>query len=449
MVRRDAAVVVERNGTVGVTLADAMAYHRAGYTVIPMYFNAAKSKNMPAREWKPFQIRRPTEGQIRAWFRGHVPAMGVVLGEASGGLVCRDFDAMEAYERWASEHPELAAMLPTVATRRGRHIYCRAAAKTVQRAWLHVGKSTGEGAVHLGDGEFRAGRGCYAVLPPSVHPSGVAYRWLGKWADRPPELEEIPLLDDLVAAGFCDRATQEGHKRDAEHSGELKRTQENPSNAGCCGVSILSFTEHSVKNLPDPWPAEIHLAIERTLPKRAGQRHRQVFELCRALQGIASVAEYDARDLKPIVRDWHRRALPHISTKPFEETWIDFLKGWPNVRFKSGDGTLRRAWEAAANADLPALALRFDEVRIQRLVALCRELQRAANGEPFFLSCRSVAQLLAVHHATASRWLYLLVAEDVLQPVNKGTLETMKASEFFYLGPLDENECLTHRKLTL
>ena len=41
----------------------------------------------------------------------------------------------------------------------------------------------------------------------------------------------------------------------------------------------------------------------------------------------------------------------------------------------------------------------------QLLVGICRELQRRAGDAPFFLGCRTAAELLGVEHNTAARWL--------------------------------------------
>ena len=58
---------------------------------------------------------------------GSEHGIGVVFGAVSGGLASRDFDTLDSYQSWAAEHRELAETLPTVETRRGRHVYALAA----------------------------------------------------------------------------------------------------------------------------------------------------------------------------------------------------------------------------------------------------------------------------------------------------------------------------------
>ncbi len=90
-----------------------------GCTPIPL--THAKT---PRTRWAHLQTRRPSDTQVEAMFRlNGVGGVGVVTGAASGGLVVRDFDDAAAYEQWSRSHPDLAAIAPTVRTRRGYHVY--------------------------------------------------------------------------------------------------------------------------------------------------------------------------------------------------------------------------------------------------------------------------------------------------------------------------------------
>lgn len=105
------------------TVADALEYLEAGWSVIPIRDGA----KVPAvRSWEPWQSARPDAAKIRKWFReSGRHNIAVILGPVSGDLICRDFDKLESYEAWAAEHRELAKSLPTVETSKGRHVYCR------------------------------------------------------------------------------------------------------------------------------------------------------------------------------------------------------------------------------------------------------------------------------------------------------------------------------------
>lgn len=410
-------------------LSAALAYHARGWTLIPIRM----ADKRPLRRWKTYQTVRASEQQLRAWFAQGDHGVGVLFGAASGGLASRDFDSMEGYERWATAHPTLAVTLPTVATRRGRHVYTAASPQNIADARRRLGKPIqAEGAIDLSDGELRAGVGCYSVLPPSVHPSGVAYRWKVRLPDGP-----LPKVD-LVAAGFTaiwsssDREDTED-REDSDHREDRRITESTDaiatgplaSQADCS--ALLAVTEESIA-----W------AIQAALPDGPGKRHRHVFKLVRALKAIPGLRDAKVKDLKPIVRRWHQEALTVIATKSFEETWADFVIGWPKARVPLGEETVKRAFLRACKSPSPTVARDYDDQVLRLLVALCRELQCVWGDEPFFLSCRTAGELLHIDHRVAARWLKVLVADEILEEVAKGAPNTKKASRYRYLAQLRE-----------
>lgn len=158
-------------------LRAALCYRRKGWSTIPIKPGTKRA----AVAWKQYQEQAADERQLRAWFgNGETRALAVILGEVSGGLVCRDFDDADAYKVWAARYPDLAETLPTVATSRGRHVYFRAED-------LKSRKQEG--------GEYRA-NGNYTLLPPSLHPDGPTYRWVVPLPEG-----DLPLVDP-VACGL-------------------------------------------------------------------------------------------------------------------------------------------------------------------------------------------------------------------------------------------------------
>jgi len=398
----------------------ALLYHGLGLCIIPI---ATRTKEPPRGiAWKAHQTTRPTEEKLRRWFgngKGH--GLAVVLGEVSGGLLCRDFDDMGAYERWATEFPDLAKILPTVETGRpGRHVYCRGDVAQIREA-----SRSGAGIIDLGDGEMR-GAGGYCLLPPSRHPGGHVYRWLI------PLNSAVPFLD-LRACGFLkDRRATESTERTEDDGGQQRTTE-----AISAEVGGLNKTTSMTPGDVDP-SANDRLAVERavreSLPARAGRRNRQVFELARALKAIPWLADADPRDLEVVVREWHRQALPFIGTKPFEETWIDFLRGWPRIKYPKGSEPMAKVFAQALEANPPAVAERYEQPQLKLLVSLCRELQRGAGDGPFYLSVRTAAGLLGVDISTASRWLFVLSQDRILDIVSRGNQRERKASRYRYVA---------------
>ena len=426
------------------SLSAALDYRARGWCVIPM----RNDRKVAAVKWGRFQRQHPTDAQFRTWFGRPDPfGIAVIFGAISGGLVSRDFDSMDSYNRWAATHPDLAATLPTVETKRGRHVYCTATDENVSSFRAAIGKPGGVGAITCDGGELRCGVGCYSLLPPSAHPDGPQYRWASTLPDHFPEV-------DLFNSGFYQCST--------EGSGEQRQLRRCLEGTVLSELSPLSMLHESVigsgsvqrlhacldqsgtivppqlspEKCPNVGhlPPDIELAIVRSLPTGSGQRHRQLFELARELKAVPSLAGASLPTLKPYVRRWHATALDTIHTKAWEESWLDFCNAWPLVKYAKGAEPIAVAFERAKAAELPASAFEYDSPGCRLLVAFCAELQHDAGPEPFYLSSWVAADLLAVNHSTAHRWLKVLCVDGVLELVETGSHSKRKASRYRYVA---------------
>ena len=259
-------------------LSAALDYAGRGFSVIP---TRGKQARFP---WKRDQSERPHPDLVRDWFGGRfadIDGVAVVCGPVSGGLTIRDYDDGDVYDRWAAAHPDLAATLPTVATSRGYHVYCRAELSRIRK--VEKGELRGAG---------------YCLLPPSRHPSGTAYRWTVPLSDGP-----LPIIDPRVA-GLLSHDTQD--------------TQD---------------TQHSL-HVSDSSDATIETIIARTLPTGPGQRNRRLFDLARVLKAV--IPNASRHDLRGIVQTWHRHALRFIRTKDFTTSWTDFTIARAAVKVPHG-----------------------------------------------------------------------------------------------------------------
>jgi hypothetical protein len=385
----------------------ALAYARRGWSVIP---TAAKKALGP---WKRYQATRPDEATLRRLFgRPGITGLAVLFGSASGGLVCRDFDRLLSYQSWAAAHPDLAAALPTVATARGRHVYFRGP----------------EGFADLGDGEYRGTSGHYCLLPPSAHPDGPAYAWLIPLPDG-----DLPAIDP-DAAGL--RRPWEGECCNTGDTEGAEDTDDTEVAAAPTPPLLLELSVLSVFSAPSVLQEEaVQSAIESTLPRSGGLRNRRLFDLARKLKAIPSLASADLPTLRPIIVEWHRRALPFIGTKEFTTSWGEFIAAWGKVKFPAGEGAIEEAFRRAMTSQPPAKAVAlYDEPPILLLATLCRELQHIAGRRPFYLDCRTAGRLLGIHHTTAWRLLTVLCTEGILAPGEKGSLATRKATEYRYVA---------------
>jgi hypothetical protein len=156
----------------------------------------------------------------------------------------------------------------------------------------------------------------------------------------------------------------------------------------------------------------------------------------RALKAIPRLADANPGDFEPVVWRWHGLGLARgvIGSEPFEETWIDFLRGWPKVRFPKGSEPMTAIYERAKRLPVPQAAQRYELPGLRLLAALCQELQRASGDKPFFLACRTAGKLLGVDHTTAWRWLFLLAHDNLITEVEKGDRARRRASRYRWLG---------------
>jgi hypothetical protein len=364
-------------------------HQRHGWSMI-----ATRGKQAAGR-WKCFQDRPADERTLRRCFgRADITGLAVILGTASAMLAVRDFDVEEAYRSWAERNPSLARSLPTSQTHRGKQIFFTAPVE----------------AYHdLGDGEYRADCGHYTVLPPSLHPSGTTYRWL-----RPPgkRLPEVDPWEDELLVPFCPAPSgQEG--------AEEKTTQAQTQAPMAC---VAPLSEVSSMKIPEA----VAQLFRRTLPGRPGQRNNRLWPLARGLMGLFG-RDMDEQHLRQLVDRWYQQALPRTSGEhSADSNWQEFLGAWQKVQVP--------LWAIFTEA------VRRAEADPDRLVALCRELQRQWGDRPFFLGCREAGMVLGVHFSTASCRLRRLERAGILRRVRTGSKKSKHANEYHFIEPEPREE---------
>ncbi len=173
-------------------------------------------------------------------------------------------------------------------------------------------------------------------------------------------------------------------------------------------------------------------ALTRHLPDNIGERNRRLFDLARHLKGL--MPDASKADLRGLVTEWHRLALPKIGTASFAESWGDFQRGWDAVQTPFGSVLNRIIGEIDMSEETPEslLNLGYDEKAIL-LCRICKQLQVNAGDEPIFISARQAGELIGLHYTDAAKVLYALVADDVLKLVKKGAGKI--ASRYRYIWP--------------
>lgn len=350
----------------------AQHYHeRYGWSILP-----AKGKKPHVRHWRRYQSEAPCTKELEDLFS--IPGctgLAVIAGPVSDDLTVRDWDKADAYQAWAAAQPDLAYNLPTVQTARGYHVLFRSPA--VNRISVQI------------DGELR-GRGV-SLLPPSVHPSGMQYRWLV----QPNKV--IPTIDDLNGAGLA-------------------------------AVTYTSACNEFVGLDLELLPRTVGEAIARTLPTGPGQRNRRIFHFARALKQLCPDAP--PAELRKVVADWHQQALPFIRTRDFATTMQDFIVAWQKV--KSAPLSMPLVVEEAKEMATPAVALHYP-CNVQLLVRVCAVLQRHWGDRPFFLGVGKAAEVMGINRMAAWRALQELQFDQILTQESIGTLKDKRASTWRYV----------------
>lgn len=390
-------------------LKEALRLRSLGVSVLPI----GTGKKPALKSWKGLQTVAADEPTIRGWYAGPGIGLGIVLGPVSGGLVVRDFDIAESYQAWKQAYPDLAAKLPTVRTKRGYHVYSRVSLRKTLK---------------YGDGELR-GVGSYVVAPPSAHPDGGQYAWVIPLVT----LDAVPLLE-VDDTGF----NREWGGTESHVCGLVGKPVSVPVSSPVCEpVSTPVSTPVPATTPPPPppqrpLPPEAIRAIEQSLPTSEGTRNAKLFELARLLKASPQCRSTDPKSLKPIVREWHRLALPFIKTKDFDDSWSDFRIAWTKAKFPKWGISPAEILREVDAGPLPVSAMDYDHPNLRRLVKLCQVLQRHAGDAAFLLACRTAEAWLGINYKTANKWTQLLTLDGVISVDTHGT--TTKAARYRYHG---------------
>lgn len=384
-------------------------YRSLGWILLPTKPN----KRPGLGSWKKYLTTPPTDAEIEEWFGQGAFGPAVLLGP-SAGLCCRDFDRPDGYDCWKADHGDLAAILPTVRTPHGHHVYC------------YCG---GAQFIDLGaEGEFRAGRH-YCVLPPSRF--GVDGELQGRYAwIRPPTAENLPVLslDELRASGLARKNGQTSEETPIPLSGTLMSRHVPPmSQERLAGDSArLGWGDLSAKDR-----AAVNRAIAQTTPIVSGQRHNFIFTLARKLKAIPALADRAGEELCVFLREWHRLALPFIRTKDYDTTRIAFLHAWTRIRSPVRETFMDDVLRQSAARPFHG----YEDPKLNQLAALCRELGAISTDGEFILAARLAGELLGRTRMWAHRRLWLLQHDGLIVRTRQGTARGRRASRYNWTGP--------------
>lgn len=201
----------------------------AGLSIIPV----SPQTKRPLGEWKPYQSRQATSYEVDAWLENGLQSMAVICGAVSGNLEILDFDdnsdaAYSANDFWFPWRDQVQPIidrygLPYWRTGGGGYqvgYRCEQVEGNLKLAWVPDDTQQHGRSIAI---ETR-GEGGYAVIPPSLHPSGRRYEMMAGDLTAIPTIP-VAVRDELLrAARTLDlmrytKAEREAVRKEA-HAGE-------------------------------------------------------------------------------------------------------------------------------------------------------------------------------------------------------------------------------------
>lgn len=226
--------VALRTSRIDAALAEMMnAVRDDGISIIPINSRTKRPAGnlLPVDDegdgvWKPFQAEIVDLDTMNRWLNSGLKAFAVVGGAVSGGLLVIDFDSVRCYEAWMHRVGNLADGLPIQRTGGGGYqimLRCEEPAGNQKLAWVADEKKQAGRSIAI---ETR-GEGGYAVLAPSLHPSGKRYEVIrGDFAGIPTlsqahadalvyaarKLDEAPMTRQQLDKGKKATAKSDGYR---------------------------------------------------------------------------------------------------------------------------------------------------------------------------------------------------------------------------------------------
>jgi len=333
---------------------------------------------------------------IRSWWEKHPHANPAIAG--GNGLAILDIDPDRGgWESLAKLEQEIGSLPDSWTVRTGsggQHLYFSVPAdmrirnRTDWRPGLDI-----------------RGAGGYVIAPPSSHVLG-GYAWLKLTGDRPPEASA-----DLLAC-LKSKSSSVGKQ---ETYIDNKTISIYVSSAPVSTATLQRIDDEKTKK---------HGIIQRQAVVTPGTRHLRLLNMSAEFNRLLELRGQPADFFLPYLYKWFDASKENIRAN-WHETVADWKSIWDS-QDHSYRSPVEQAFEAAMAKPFPPIAARYKAWNMKRLIALAYELQAtcAKDNGSWFLSCRTVADLLGVRHPWAWKCLYRLCCDGVLEKVEAPESET-------------------------
>jgi hypothetical protein len=227
------------------------------------------------------------------------------------------------------------------------------------------------------------------------------------------EILERMGLDPSLVSSQKDKSSLNNHVC-TEETEEIKETKESQESEESGEVVECEETGESNRDL---W-CIIDNAVCQCPVITHKSTNRPLFMLAHKIRGFeeeqASMFSLDV--ITEIVRRWQSRNQHNLEDN--HDYLMEFLDKLSLVRHPKGRA-LVNAFVAAKRLPPPKQTTGLSR-DVQLLACLCRELQRGAGENPFFLDGRSAAKVIGLRHETVASWLRALQRLWVIKLETKG-----------------------------
>jgi hypothetical protein len=191
----------------------------------------------PKGTWAPYQKRRPTADEVARWVGAGVQSLACVFGAVSGNAELIDFDThgdQNWYNEWADMAGDPVKRLGLAFQKTGKGYQVAYRCATIECNQKLALLSHTETMIET------RGEGGYALLPPSLHPSGRRYELLSG------RFSQLPMIHTDIRSHLLDCARQLNRVQLSE------RTQNAPESAtfndsGANEVAAAYNAKHSIE----------------------------------------------------------------------------------------------------------------------------------------------------------------------------------------------------------
>lgn len=393
-------------------LRTAIKLLKKGHSIIPCNGKRALV------QWKLYQMEPMSIEEMRRVFaEQEVTGIAIITID----FAIRDFDTEESYKKWAKANPKLAALLPTVKSKKGYHVYC-----VVPENFRVFRK--------YDDGEFRGTRAQYTLMPPSAYFSDTGkvageYEWI-----IPIPNDGIPFVKNPVKAGLVSACPKKPHKKAIKHNTHTSLS------STYIGVQSDRIAESSNADDSEERVSAAFWVAFRTIENRArlhrarkqGERNFKIMRYVRSIKGLMT---------EPLWTEWHqwtafliwwKESKRNVKTKNVVTSWMEFRSAFKNCVAWETKLDMKRLIACAVEEPLHPGAIRLHK-NGRQLAKVFSYLDRHHEGRKIPLTYKDMARGFELTEVWARKMVERLIKNGVLKRLSSGNNFKGLASTYRYL----------------